>query len=147
MKIRKSFAKNKEKREKSNHVASQLYNRQVEKSLILDSGPKNSNSKFCFGKMVNGSFCSVELEHFSLSLKTPNNFCFAGNNVIKITKIIEKNSLPFFEGHIITNLEPYFEQPISSEKLYIYWSSELSQGESTSFYFHLIEKKLFVWKT
>lgn len=127
---------------KASHVASQLYNRQVEKSLILDSVHQTTNSIFSFGKIVNGSFTSVKLVHFSLTAKKPNNFCLVDNNIIKISKIIKKKSMPFFEGHIIKNLKPYFQQPISSEKFNIYWTSQLELGEARSFCFDLIKKKI-----
>lgn len=125
---------------KSNHVASQLYNRQVEKSLVQESKP--SNTAFWFGRKVGDSFASVKLEHFSLAVKRPNNYCLVNNKVIEISKIQEKNFLPFFEGHIIRNLQPYFQQPIESDKFNIYCTSQLNRGESTTFYFNKIEKKI-----
>lgn len=108
----------------------------------MDSVKITTNAIFSFGKIVNGSFASVKLEHFSLTVKNPNNFCFVDNNIIKITKIIKKKSIPFFEGHIVKNLQAYFQEPICSEVFNIYWASELEQGESKSFYFNSIAKKI-----
>lgn len=108
-------------------MASLLYNRQVEKSN-QQSVPKKCAQKYSFGKKIDEGFACVQLEHFSLTSRKPNNYCLVANKIIKIKKIKEKSLLPFLEGYAIKNLQPYFQQPITSEQFNIYTTSKLEEG-------------------
>lgn len=115
---------------KSSDAAVQVYNREVERSLNLE---KKCHTNFSLGNIHGNQYSKIRLKHFSLSTKSPNNFCVAKEKLVKVLNIFNINGIPRFKGIIINNLEKYFSSPIESSLINIYTTKNIMEGDSIVF--------------
>jgi len=76
----------------------------------------------------------------------PNNICYVNENVVLINKIKKIEKVPFFEGKIIINLQPLFNQPYNSSNFGIFKVDEILTNESISFNLSNIKNKAIILK-
>lgn len=127
---------------KFNNVAAQFYKRQVEISNAIKPRSLKADSSFLLGKFAKNSYSNIKTKFFFLSLLEPNNFCLVNDSITKITKINTINNSPQFEGTTITNLKPLFENPVSSQHLFIFLTNKIEEGNKIVFDLNKIKKKI-----
>jgi len=111
---------------KSNNAAAQIYNRHVVKSYTLKR--KQKNADIIFGRQLSDNeelYSFLKTNNFYFSVDLPNNICYVNENVVLINKIKKIENVPFFEGKIIINLQPLFDQPYNSSNFGIFKVDEM----------------------
>lgn len=114
----------KKKVKKGNFVVTQIYNRLVESSINISPKKTNCFPKFNFNS---SNLCvSVQTDSFKLSINNPDNYYIVGGEIFKIKSIHknESNEGVLF-GSKVENLENFFNEPIESSNLEIYFSRHL----------------------
>lgn len=108
----------------------QLINRLKEEEAMTEAFGYCQNEVPEFKRQLkDGSFMTVQLEAFKLTIKEPNNFCLLKNEVIKITKIYKSSTGVLFEGLRVKHLKPFFIKPLSSANLKIYSTDKVEYHE------------------
>lgn len=125
---------------KCNSVAVQLYNRQVEKSLNII--PVENKTNILYGRTVNGFITSLKLQDIYISIMAPDNFCMVKDKIIQVKKIISNGNCPKFEGEIVKNLHPYFDNPLNSSTFGILYSNGFETGDELCFSYLDINHKV-----
>lgn len=90
-------------------MAAQLYNRQVELSANQEIPLNSKPSTYVLKSNSDGKTTHITINGLIFSTLKPNNFCFAFDNIIKITNIYMTSNTLYFEGKIIKNLQPLFD--------------------------------------
>lgn len=114
---------------KGSQPLKQLINRIREEESMTESFGYNESIFPEFKiQLKDRSYTSVLLQEHKLSIRSPNNFCFIQNKIVKITKIEDTVTGVMFTGLPVKNLVPFYNKPIDSSSLKIY-STENIQFE------------------
>lgn len=117
---------------KGNFVCSQIYNRLVEKSVC---NTKLNSEVYPVLEKYNGtSYETVSIVEFKFSIHSPNCYYLTRDfKVYKINAIQKEKNEVIFHSSKIKGLIPFFENPINSDKFYIFRSTcfELSVEKIT----------------
>lgn len=72
----------------------------------------------------------------------PDNFCMVKDKIIHVKNIISNGNCPKFEGEIVKNLHPYFDNPLNSSTFVIIYSNGFETGDELSFSYLDINHKV-----
>lgn len=105
---------------------SQLVNRIKEEESVTDSFGFSCNTFPVFKiQLKDKTFTSVQMKEHKLSIRSPNNFCYLENKIIKITKFKKTENNVRFTGNTLKSLSPFYTNPINSTFLKIYCTKNM----------------------